>query len=63
MAIKCTNQAYAACQPDYKREFICDTEADVENLPQCCPMSTAVVADSGSVYIVNASGNWVKFGG
>lgn len=63
MAIKCINNAYAACQPDYKHEFICDSEADVANLPDCCTGSMAVVAATGEVYIVNASGNWVKFGG
>lgn len=63
MAIKCINNAYAACQPDYKREFICDSEADVANLPDCCTGSMAVVVDTGAVYMVNASGNWAKFGG
>lgn len=44
-------------------EYILDTEADVANLPACCPGSTAVVVASGTVYMVNASGVWTKFGG
>jgi hypothetical protein len=44
-------------------EFIADTEADVASLPQCKPSSTALVCATGNVYIVNASGEWVKFGG
>lgn len=44
-------------------EFIADTESDVVNLPQCKPSSTALVCATGNVYIVNASGQWVKFGG
>ena len=44
------------------REFVCDTVADVANLPECIPGSTAVVV-TGEVYIVNAQGEWVVFGG
>lgn len=44
-------------------EYICDTEADVANLPKCCPGSTAVVVATGNLYVVNASYQWVKFGG
>ena len=44
-------------------EFIADTETDVSSLPQCKPSSTALVCATGNVYIVNASGQWVKFGG
>lgn len=46
-----------------QKEFILDDEADVATLPECVPGSTALVCASGSVYIVNASGQWVKFGG
>lgn len=45
------------------KEFILDAEADVATLPECVPGSTALVCASGNVYIVNASGQWVKFGG
>ena len=44
-------------------KFLCDTDADVANLPQCCPSSTAVSISTGNIYVVNASGQWVKFGG
>ena len=46
-----------------RKEFICDNETDVTSLPACCAGSTALVAATGDVYIVNASGQWVKFGG
>lgn len=49
--------------PEYKCEYLCDTEADVQNLPNCAPSSTAIVIESGSVYMVNTAGEWVKFGG
>lgn len=46
-----------------RKEFIADTEADVSALPQCVPSSTALISATGDLYIVNASGEWVKFGG
>lgn len=46
-----------------KRDFICDTDADFADLPKCYPGSTAVSAATGNVYVVNASGEWVAFGG
>lgn len=46
----------------YVKEYICDTEADVANLPKAKPGSSAVVCATGKVYIVNASGKWVEFG-
>ena len=63
MAIKTTNREYSECLNGYIEDFICDTEADISSLPKCCPQSTCLVAATGSVYIVNASGEWVKMGG
>lgn len=69
MAIKMINKRYCT-QADgdkYVCEFICDTEDDAANLqtehPECSTGSTAVVCNTGDVYVVNASGQWVKFGG
>lgn len=45
------------------REFICDTDADFASLPKAHAGDTAVSAATGNVYVVNASGNWVPFGG
>jgi DNA-binding beta-propeller fold protein YncE len=45
------------------QEFICDTDADFASLPKGKPGDTAVSAATGNVYVVNASGNWVAFGG
>lgn len=39
-------------------EFICDTEADVANLPKCSCGSSARVIDTGNLYVVNASCKW-----
>ena len=63
MAIKLVNREYANCLNSYQREYILDTEADVASLPECCTGSTALVVESGNIYMVNASGEWVVFGG
>lgn len=63
MAIKQTNREYCPSQNDYVCEYVVDTATDIANLPSCCTKSTALVASTGEVYIVNASGRWVKFGG
>lgn len=67
MATKIINKRYCAEEDDYICEFICDTVADVAKLqtdhPNCCTGSTALVIQTGDVYIVNTSGVWTKFGG
>ena len=49
----------------YVSKFVCDTEADIKTLPteknKVYPGSTAVVASSGNLYILNASRKWVLF--
>ena len=45
-----------------KEEYVCDTDADIENLPKSYPGSTAMVVESGKIYMVNASGEWKPFG-
>lgn len=49
----------------YVAKFVCDTEADIANLPteknKIYPGSTAVVAETGNLYILNASYSWVLF--
>ena len=43
------------------KEFICDTETDINNLPvDTAPGSTAIVTDTGSVYMLNNEFRWVK---
>lgn len=63
MAYKLINEEYCAYADAQRKEFLCDTEADLANLPECCTKSTALVVATGDVYVVNASGAWVKFGG
>lgn len=63
MAIQMTNKKYSAYLDNYQYDFIADTDADVKDLPQCCPGSTALVVESGTAYMVNASGSWAVLGG
>lgn len=42
-------------------EYICDTADDITNLPiDCASGSTAYIIDTGDVYILNGSKEWVK---
>ena len=63
MAYKVINEKYCPYNDAEVCEFICDTDADFANLPQCCTGSTAVSVATGNIRVVNASGQWVKFGG
>lgn len=63
MAYKLIDEKYNPFPGSEIREFICDTDADFANLPEAAPGSTALSAATGTVMIVNASGQWVKFGG
>ena len=58
MAYKLVDSDWCSCVSDYRKEYIVDTEADIANLPQCCAGSSALVVESGDVFIVNASGEW-----
>lgn len=42
------------------KEMVCDTEADLEILPDCAMGSTVIVIETGSVYIRNSRDEWVK---
>ena len=48
-------------------EFICNTESDISSLPRNVdgvnPGSAAVVCSTAKVYLLNASNQWVEFGG
>ena len=63
MAYKLINEEYCACVDAQRKELLCDTDADFSDLPKCCTGSTAVSVATGNVQVVNASGEWVKFGG
>lgn len=63
MAYKLVDETYCPYARDNRKEFICDTDADIESLPNCCVGSTAVSIESGNVFIVNTNGEWVAFGG
>lgn len=64
MAYKMVSRDYNSCCNDYKCEYIADTDADLENLPECNRVgSTAVSLESGRIKVVNTQGEWVEFGG
>lgn len=63
MAIKLVNREYSSCLNAYQCDYIADTEADVADLPECCAGSSALVVESGAIYMVNASGDWAVYGG
>lgn len=63
MAWKTINSEWCPGVRVYRVDVICDTEIDVADLPESPTGSTALVVETGTVYMVNASGNWVKFGG
>ena len=64
MAYKMVARDYNSCCDDYKCEYIADTDADLENLPECTRTgSTAVSLESGKIKVVNTQGKWVDFGG
>ena len=62
MAYKLIDETYCPYVNASRKEFICDTDADFNDLPECCLGSAAVSIDSGNVMIVNTSGEWVAFG-
>lgn len=62
MAIKLTDRKWCAHADDYQHEFICDEDADFENLPEAGTGSTAVSIQSGKVMVVNTQGEWMPFG-
>ena len=57
------DEVYCPYSRGKRCEFICDTDDDFKNLPACCAGSTAVSVATGNVQVVNASGEWVQFGG
>ena len=63
MAYKLVGRSWNPSQQGFTDEYIADTEADVADLPECITGSTALVVESGAVYMVNASGVWAEFGG
>jgi hypothetical protein len=62
MAIKLINREWCVFAEDFRCEFIVDSDDDFASLPKSCAGSTAV-SPSGKVMMVNASGEWVEFGG
>jgi hypothetical protein len=60
--VKIENGVYTKDGTILVKEFIVDSDADFVNLPKAAPGSTAL-SPSGTVMIVDASGNWKTLGG
>ena len=59
MAYQLINREFCVYSDGFRCDYVCDSEADIANLPKSCPGSVAVVAAAGGkVYMVNASGEW-----
>lgn len=63
MAYKLINESYCPYNEEKKKEYVCDTDADIATLPVCCTGSTALVVETAKYFMVNASGEWAEFGG
>lgn len=42
------------------KEFVCDTEEDLQNLPDCDMGSSAIVIKPAGVYLKNSQDEWIK---
>ena len=62
MAYKLISRRWNSTLVDVRNKFILDSEVDVAILPESATGSTAVVAQGGKAFMVNASGEWVDFG-
>lgn len=63
MAKKLVERKWCAELEEYTHDYIVDTDADIASLPACATGSSALVVESGAIYMVNASGVWAVFGG
>lgn len=60
-------KTYKGTYVDNLQEFVCDTRADIENLPtqftdvDKCPFgSTAFVIEDSTVWMLNSEGRWIE---
>lgn len=61
MAIKLLDEGFRLHCNEWWKDYLCDTDADLEHLPQASAGSVAVSIQSGKVRIVNTQGEWVPF--
>ena len=62
MAIKQIGQKWNPILDTTEKKYIIDSAEDVTSLPKCCPGSCAIAVDGGTLYMVNASGEWTDTG-
>lgn len=54
---------YSTCERR-RYDYILDEDQDLASLPEiCAPGSTALSCASGTLFVLNASGEWVALGG
>lgn len=58
MAIKLIKREWNPVLSTCQQSFILDSVEDADNLPKCCPGSTAIATEGGKLFMVNASGEW-----
>lgn len=62
MGIKIIAREWKAGTDECRCKFICDTDADFENLPEALAGSTAISLWSKKERVVNTKGRWVPYG-
>lgn len=62
MSAKEVKSEWSGCQLAERKEFVCNTEADVRSLPACSVGSTAIVAETGNIYTMCEDGKWALKG-
>ena len=61
MGIVSLSKKYTHVKHEYRHDYLCDTDADFESLPEADVGSTALSVASGNVRMVNTEGEWVPF--
>lgn len=59
MAFK--RKTYKGICDDTDEHFVCDTAADIDNLPVTSPQgSTAFVIEDSTLWMINSQGEWIE---
>lgn len=58
MAIKLVDSKWNPILAGTTKKFVMDSASEAASLPDAIPGSSALAADTGAAYIVNASGVW-----
>lgn len=61
MGVRLICSTLCSTENKFRREFICDTDADFADLPESATGSTAVSIESGNIRMVDTNGEWKPF--